>query len=79
MEFCDRQAQPGRLQHCVPGGAANLTPPGHPHHLHRVLPLLLLPPRRRMLLLLPGLHGNSKVRDKKEEKFDKCGRPVDLG
>lgn len=79
MEFCDGQTQPGRLQHCVPGGPANPAPPGHPHHLHRLLPLLLLSPCRRMLLLLPGLHGNGKVRDKKEEKFVKRGRPVDLG
>lgn len=79
VEFCDGQAQPGRLQHCVSGGPANLAPPGHPHHLHRVLPLLLLSPCRRMLLLLPGLHGNSKVRDKKEEKFVQRRRPVDLG
>lgn len=79
MEFHDGKAQPRRLQHSVPGGPFNFAPPGHPHHLHRVLPLLLLSPCRRVLLLLPGLHGNIKVRHKKEEKFVKRGRPVDLG
>lgn len=73
MELCDGQTQPGGVQHGLPGGPVNSSPPGAPHDAHYVLPLLLLSPCQRLLLLLLlllwGLHGDGEVRDKKEEEF----------
>ncbi|KAF3858264.1 hypothetical protein F7725_011465 [Dissostichus mawsoni] len=68
LEHCYREAQPGGVQHGVPGGAADSAPHRPPHHFGRVLPLLLLSPCQR--LLLQGRHGNRKVRNEEEKELE---------
>lgn len=81
LELRHGQAQPGRLQHGVPGGPPDPPSAGPPHHFGGVLPLLLLSPCQQLLLLLLLLRGRGiygEVGDEEEKEFGQHGRPVDL-